>query len=85
MIKPSCPLMAARTADEPASAALTRGEAWREDAAGDIRSRITEVTPPPQHHPAANAVWLASVVNALMTSAKGDVGKVADMNHFTFF
>lgn len=79
MMKPSCLPVPARIADGPVSAALTRGVAWREDAAGDIRSRIAEATLLLQHHPAAHTLtqvvsW-PMVVNALKTSAKGTIKK----------
>lgn len=69
---------AARTADGPVSAAPTRSVAWRDDAAGDIRSRTAEATLLPQHHPAARTLTQAascpSVANVSKTSVKGEAG-----------
>lgn len=77
-MKPSCPPASARTADGPAWAPQTRGEAWRGDAAGDTHCRIAGATPPPQHPPAAltltQAASCPSVVDVLKTLARGEDG-----------
>lgn len=75
---PSCPRVGERTAGGPVSAALMRGEAWREDAAGDIRFRIAEAMLLPQHHPApVTLVQVASsaLVANMKISVKGKVCK----------
>lgn len=75
-MKPSCLPAAERTGGVPVLAAATNGGAWREDAAGDIRSKITEATPLPRHHPAPlilmGAASCPSVAKALRTSVKGE-------------
>lgn len=76
MKKPSCLLASERTDDGLVSGAPTRDVAWKEDAAGDIRCRIAEVTPLPQHHPAALILMQAAscplAANVLKTSVKGE-------------
>lgn len=73
-MKPSCLRAAERAAGGPVSAAPMKGGAWRDDAAGDIRSRTAEATRLPQHHQAAHirAASCPSVDVVLKTSAKGE-------------
>lgn len=83
MMKRSYRQAPARNAEGPVSAAPTRGVAWREDAAVDIRSRTAEAMLLPQHHPAAltltQTASCPSVANALKTSVKGKAeGRVTE-------
>lgn len=87
---PSCLPASARTADGPVLVAPTRGEAWREDAAGDIHSKIAEATLLLQHHPAALILTQAAscplVANVLKTSVKGEVeGGQREMQKWKIF
>lgn len=76
MMKPNCLPVAERTADGPALVAPTKGGAWREDAAGDIPSKITEAMLLLHHHPATltQATSCPSVASVLKTSVKGEGG-----------
>lgn len=74
MMKPSCLPVAERTADGPVSVALTKGGAWREDAAGDIPSRIAEAMLLLQHHP-ATLILATSCPSVAKTSVKGETGE----------
>lgn len=79
----------AKTAGGPALAALMRGGAWREDAAGDTPSRIAEATHLPPHPPAPPTPMATASCplagNALKTSVKGEHGRGPGMGEWKVF